>query len=124
MAEHSKRKPPLPPSVDGMLLKLKHHRPRFTSAWTRRYFRCAADSDGQAMLQYFASPPASPSTKPKRQFPMSQITSVAQFDDLSFQIHLGNSGSLLLRCESIAELTCWVELLRSYIKDLHEFSLT
>ena len=118
------REPPLVPQIDGYMSKLKHHRPRFFSAWNLRFFRTRQLADGSGCIEYFASKHnAEAGHKPKFIISMSMITSVIQFDELSFQINAGNQGTFLLRTESSAQYACWIQPLQQYIRDWSDFRI-
>ena len=110
--------PPAAPSIDGYLLKLKHHKPRFSSAWVRRYFKTRTKADGSCDLVYADSP----SHAIKKSISLASVTSVVLFDELSFQINLRHT-SFLLRCESAAQLACWVPTLQHYLREWSSYAV-
>lgn len=111
------------PDIDGYLSKLKHHKPRFTSSWTRRWFRTLDSPDGGLIEYYNSKRDAENRHTPKHVIKMSSITSVQQFDDLSFQINVGKEGSYLLRAESMAQMTCWVPPIKAYVIAWSDYSI-
>ena len=111
--------PPTVPEVDGTLLKLKHHKPRLTSAWTRRYFRMVADEEGLGVLEYRSS---KSETLAKKCIHLTDVSSIVEFDQLSFQINC-REKSFLLRAASPAEVACWVPALQLYLRELNTYKI-
>ncbi len=99
---------PIPPALDGVLLKLKHKSSIFGS-WNKRYFRINKENE---TLEYF-NDKSYVNKAPSFSMPLKSIKSIRKFDDCSFQIE-GDKG-VFLKAASIAEQTSWVDELNQYI---------
>ena len=82
---------------------------------TRYTFRINAHRDS---LDYFntKSQAESPRSNPSMSIQLSNLISVKRFDDNAFQLDAGPDGVFLLRTDSQAQFTCWMEGLETYIR--------
>lgn len=104
---------PIPPDLEGYLLKMKHKQSIFGS-WVKRYFKVNADLE---TLDYFDSLNSSKRAgeTPSKTFPLPEIVTVRKFDGNCIQVESRN-GSLMLRTSSAAEQESWYSELHSYVE--------
>ena len=105
---------PKVPDLDGYLLKLKHKLSLFGS-WNRRYFKVNAATRS---LEYYQTKEAPQCSKAIH---LDAIQSISKFDELTFQINAGGSGTFMLKAESMAEYTCWFNGLQTYIDERKQY---
>ena len=105
---------PNAPDLDGCLLKLKHKLSLFGS-WNRRYFRVNASTRA---LEYYKSRETLQYSKAIK---LDAIQSVSNFEYLTFQINAGESGTFMLKAESMAEYTCWFNGLQGYVEERKQY---
>lgn len=109
-------KPPVPPELDGFLLKLKAN-PSVFGSWVKRYFRV---NPKRRTLEYFHSKPGDYDDPPRAFVRLDDIFSVSDFGENQFQVQT-NTTSFMLQAESNAELRCWVNDLSVYLERQREF---
>lgn len=73
---------------------------------------------GSEKVEYFSTKKASQkASQPSGTIDLTNLKSVKKFDSLTFQLDGGPDGVYLLRADSGAELTCWINGLDSYLKE-------
>ena len=123
---------PEPPEIDGYLDKLKSggrsdakaiistshifniKSPIFS--WNRRYFKVNKRTE---CLEYYTH-----KTSPKctKAIHLSDIQHATRFESCTFELNAGQSGKYMLKAQSSAELTCWVNALNDYAQRRKEYN--
>jgi hypothetical protein len=104
--------------LDGYLDKLKH-KVSFFGSWNRRYFRVNSKT---ATLEYFSDKAhAEANIEPSGRILLIDITAIRQFDEFSFHLDAGKSGTYLLKTSSNADLISWMREFSNYIIDRQEY---
>lgn len=67
-------------------------------------------------IEYFSSKQSALIDEPSGTISLANLRSIKRFDDNSFNIDGGPDGVYLLRTDSQAQLTCWMNEIDSYIR--------
>ena len=73
---------------------------------------------GREKIEYFTNKGAAEKSEtPSGTIDLLNFKGVKKFDDLTFQLDGGSDGVFLLRADSNAEMTMWINSLEVYLKD-------
>ncbi len=99
--------------------KLKHKISIFGS-WNRRYFKVNKKT---ASLEYYnsKSQAESGSGEPSGKIHLNDISAVKQFDEFSFILDTGRSGTYHLKTSSHADMISWMRELGNYTRARQEY---